>query len=62
MLLPDHPAPICKRTHTIDPVPFMIYRSNDEAVGVECFCEKSAEAKGNYVPEGHTLMELFVKK
>ena len=62
MLLPDHPTPICKRTHTIDPVPFMIYRSNDEAVGVECFCEKSAEAKGNYVPEGHTLMELFVKK
>jgi 2,3-bisphosphoglycerate-independent phosphoglycerate mutase len=29
MILPDHPTPIIKRTHTSDPVPFLIYDSKD---------------------------------
>lgn len=62
MLLPDHPTPICKRTHTIDPVPFMIYRSTEEKTGVACFSEKNAEATGYYVENGHTLMSLLIKK
>lgn len=61
MLLPDHPTPICRRTHTIDPVPFMIYRSYEKKNGVGCFCEKSAEEKKNYVPDGYTLMSLFTE-
>ena len=62
MLLPDHPTPICKRTHTIDPVPFMIYRSSAEEKGVDCFSEMTAEATGTYVASGHTLMSLLIKK
>ncbi len=62
MILPDHPTPIVRRTHTLDPVPFMIYRSGASADGVKCFCEKSAEKKNCYIPEGHTLMSLLIKK
>ncbi len=61
MILPDHPTPIEKRTHTLDPVPFMIYRSNEEADGVDCFCEKSAAEKNYYIPKGHDLMSLLIK-
>ena len=30
MILPDHPTPISTRTHASDPVPYLIYRSNEE--------------------------------
>ncbi len=62
MILPDHPTPISKRTHTIDPVPFMIYRSSCEENGVSVFSEKSAEEKNNYIPKGYELMSLLIKK
>ena len=62
MLLPDHPTPICRRTHTLDPVPFMIYRSGKKEDGVSCFCEKEAGAKKYYIPHGYTLMSLFTGK
>ncbi len=61
MILPDHPTPICKRTHTLDPVPFMIYRSNVTENGVDCFFEKSAKDKGLYIPKGHDLMSMLIK-
>lgn len=59
MILPDHPTPICRRTHTLDPVPFMIYRSYKQGDGVENFCEKSAANTKLYIPEGHTLMSVL---
>jgi len=62
LILPDHPTPIRARTHTIDPVPFMIYDSQKELDGVQEFCEESAVAKNNYVPDGYTLMNLLVQK
>lgn len=61
MILPDHPTPIRLRTHTILPVPFMIYDSQTKADGVENFCEESATAKNFYIPTGHTLMEHLIK-
>ena len=61
MILPDHPTPVRLRTHTIDPVPFMIYSSKCDKDGVSMFCEESAEAKGLYIPHGHDLMEMLVK-
>jgi len=61
MVLPDHPTPIRLRTHTILPVPFFIYDSGTEHKGVECFCEASAEATGNYLPQGFRLMEQLIK-
>ncbi len=62
MVLPDHPTPIALRTHTIDPVPFMIYASDAKSEGVESFNENSAKAKGNYLPNGYRLMELLTEE
>jgi len=62
MILPDHPTPVRLRTHTIDPVPFMIYSSTEEKSGVAHFTEESAGETGLYVPSGYTLMELLTEK
>ena len=61
MILPDHPTPIRLRTHTILPVPFMIYDSKKTVDGVDSFCEESATAKNYYVANGHTLMEQLMQ-
>ena len=60
MILPDHPTPVRLRTHTIDPVPFMIYSSEAQKDGVSLFCEDSARATGLYIPHGHTLMDKLI--
>lgn len=62
MVLPDHPTPICKRTHTIDPVPFFIYSSLEDKSGCATFDEFAAADTGFYVPAGHTLMALLTGK
>ena len=61
MILPDHPTPIRLRTHTIDPVPFMIYSSEKDENGITSFTEENARSANNYVPRGHDLMELLVQ-
>ncbi len=62
MVLPDHPTPVRLRTHTIDPVPFMIYSSACDMNGVDRFTEATAENTGLYIPHGYKLMELLTEK
>lgn len=62
MVLPDHPTPLALRTHTSDPVPFIIYRSNDEKdSGVQRYTEVNAAATQVYVAEGFRLMEQLIQ-
>jgi len=60
LILPDHPTPICKRTHTSDPVPFVLYDSTKVQKKADVFTEKSAAASGVYQPDGYRLMEQFI--
>lgn len=61
MILPDHPTPIIKRTHTSEPVPFIIYDSSRHGKGCISFDEFSC-AEGNiFIDPGYTLMDLFLK-
>ncbi|MBO5415736.1 MAG: cofactor-independent phosphoglycerate mutase [Clostridia bacterium] len=62
MILPDHPTPIRIRTHSIDPVPFMIYSSASKRDGVNTFSELTATATGNYVSDGYNLMGILTEK
>ncbi len=63
MVLPDHPTPLCIRTHSAEPVPYLIYRSNAEQTqDIDVFDEASAEASGVFVDPGHTLMNRFLQK
>ena len=72
LILPDHPTPICIRTHSSEPVPYVLYDSRNESVakmdGVSTidaqatdstlsYCEKDATKTEVYVAEGHKLIE-----
>ena len=61
MILPDHPTPLELKTHTNDPVPYMIYHKKGETEGVDVLSEESAAATGIYEPIGHELMGRFLK-
>lgn len=62
MVLPDHPTPIELRTHTDDPVPFVIYDSTEKrSSGARGFDEREASKSGMMIEEGHELMERFVR-
>jgi 2,3-bisphosphoglycerate-independent phosphoglycerate mutase len=62
MVLPDHPTPIELRTHTNDPVPFVIYDSTEKrSSGAGGFDEGRAAQSGIVIEEGSLLMERFVR-
>lgn len=59
LVLPDHPTPICVRTHTSNPVPYLLYDSTKPLEKTWNYNEKEAKESGNYIAEGYTLMEYF---
>ena len=61
LVLPDHPTPICKRTHTSDPVPYVLFDSRKVENKQTSFSEKNASATGIYQPDGYRLMNLLIK-
>jgi 2,3-bisphosphoglycerate-independent phosphoglycerate mutase len=60
LICPDHATPLSLRTHTHDPVPYLIYDSTKPQNGAEVFTEETATASGNFVEIGHTLMGKFL--
>lgn len=57
LVLPDHPTPVAVRTHTSEPVPFLLYDSSDEKTTDIFYNEKDAKTTGIFVEQGYTLME-----
>lgn len=57
LVLPDHPTPIRVRTHTDKEVPYMLYDSTAEENRSWNYSEKEATESGNYVAEGHTIID-----
>lgn len=62
LVCPDHPTPLCIKTHSSDPVPYLIYSSKNEIDGVDVFTEATCKSTGNYISEGYTMMEYFLTK
>lgn len=62
LLMPDHPTPLAIRTHTADPVPFVIYDSTQD-IGQHAsrYTEALAQQTGYYVAKGCTLMDHLIK-
>lgn len=56
LVLPDHPTPVAIRTHTSDPVPYMLYDSTNKLDKTWNYNEREAAEGGIYVAEGHTLI------
>ncbi len=62
LVLPDHPTPICKRTHTSDPVPYVLYDSRNIAQKQTSFSEKTAASTGVFQKDGYRLLELLIDR
>ena len=62
LVLPDHPTPCAIRTHTSEPVPFMIYESDKAHMGTTPFTEENAAACRRHLADGTDLMEIFLGK
>ncbi len=62
LVLPDHPTPIVLRTHSSEPVPYLLYDSTDKKESVLKYNEKDAKASGIYVAEGHKLIDHLFEK
>ena len=65
LLLPDHPTPVHLRTHTRDPVPFLLYDSRKD-LGIPgqatAFSETNAAASGLFLPKAHLLMDMLLER
>lgn len=62
MILPDHPTPIRCRTHTGDPVPFLLYDSTCLKENQAPYSEKGAVQSGIYFANGTDLMNHFIQR
>ena len=78
LILPDHPTPVSKMTHTSEPVPFLIYESSNEiksspeaksankpannSLYGKIYDEFSAQETGLFIDTGHKLLDYFFKK
>lgn len=60
LIMPDHATPLSLRTHTNDPIPFLIYHKKGEVKGYDEFCERTCKESGVYIEEGHTLLGQII--
>ena len=63
LALPDHPTPIVLKTHSPEPVPFVVFSSEQTGNSPQqerFFDETCAEKTGLMLERGHELMEKFI--
>ena len=56
VILPDHPTPICIRTHSSDNVPYLLYDSTSEQEHDQKYNEAEAERTNHFIAHGHDLI------
>lgn len=62
LVMPDHPTPVRVRTHTADPVPYMIYDSAHPEQGQASYSEKTGKMSGIYIEEGYRLIDRLLQR
>ena len=64
LVLPDHPTPLSVRTHTADPVPYVIYSNEERPISAhgKTFDEVSAGRSGMSIEKGFELIERFLSR
>ena len=61
LILPDHPTPLSLRTHTSEPVPYLLYqKSSNKDSGLTGYDELQAKSTNVFIDEGHKLMKHFI--
>ena len=59
LVQPDHPTPVTLRTHTADPVPFMLWGDGLARSGAARFTEAEAAGTGLFIENGYNVMSLL---
>jgi len=62
LVMPDHPTPIRIRTHTSDPIPYLLYDSTKKLGNGALYCERTAKESGIFRPEGYKLIDVLFEK
>lgn len=62
LIMPDHPTPLNIKTHSSDPVPFLIYDSKNAQQGVDTFTEETAQSTGIFIEHGPSVMDKLLNK
>jgi 2,3-bisphosphoglycerate-independent phosphoglycerate mutase len=62
LITPDHPTPVSKRTHTDEPVPFLIAGSGIASGGFSSYSETEAQNSSLYFNKGIDLLNYFFHK
>ncbi|MDE7306991.1 MAG: cofactor-independent phosphoglycerate mutase [Clostridia bacterium] len=61
LVTPDHPTPCAIKTHISDPIPYLLYTNvKNLSNGAKRYTEDEAKATGEYVAEGHKLIEKLI--
>jgi 2,3-bisphosphoglycerate-independent phosphoglycerate mutase len=60
--LPDHPTPCKLRTHTHDPIPFIIYKPGEVPDSVVKYDEESAKSGSYGLLTGNEFIKALLKK
>ena len=60
LVMPDHPTPVELRTHTADPVPFLLWGEGFHANGAGRLTENEAKGTGLLVDPGYEIMSRLV--
>ncbi len=62
LICPDHPTPCALKTHTSNPIPYLLYSSlKNMGNGAERYTEDQATKTGVYIPEGYKLIEKLLE-
>lgn len=61
LILPDHPTPICVRTHTSDSIPYLLYDSEKPENHTWTYCEADAMESGREIKQGFELMSYLLR-
>ncbi len=62
LILPDHPTPICIRTHSGGPVPYLLYDSRKVLGAQKNYSEKTASQTGNVWRDGYRLIDHLLEE
>lgn len=62
LILPDHPTPVSIKTHTADPVPYLLYDSRKQEERDCVYNEAEALRRGNLIQEGYRLIEKLFEE
>ncbi len=60
LVMPDHPTPIKTRTHSAEPVPFMLWGVGFSSNGAKRFAEMEAKSTGLFIEDGYKIMGRLV--